>query len=69
MPDALSNAELNVQQVALLPARTVLSTFTQGSAANGADHFGGISLGIPFMDKIFPGAGSAIGDPGQNANG
>lgn len=65
MSDALSYAELDVQ---LLPARTVLSTFVQG-AANGADAFGGIGLGIPILDKFFPGSGNAVGGDGQNANG
>lgn len=68
MSDVLSYAELDGQQVALLPARTVLSTFAQG-AANGADAFGGVGIGIPIVDKLFPGSGNAVGGAGQSANG
>ncbi|MGH3289394.1 MAG: hypothetical protein ACRDU4_02200 [Mycobacterium sp.] len=73
MCDTLSNIELNGQRVELLPARTVLSTFTQGAdggtGANGADKFGGIGVGLPIVDKILPGAGNAMGGAGQSANG
>ncbi len=67
MSNTLSCAELDGQRAELLPARTVLSTFTQG--ANGSDAFGGIGLGIPILDKIFPGSGNAVGGAGQSANG
>jgi hypothetical protein len=68
MSDALNSAELDRQSVELLPARTVLSTFVQ-SGANGSDAFGGIGLGIPILDKLFPGSGNAVGGAGQSANG
>jgi hypothetical protein len=68
MSDTVSCAELDGQRVELLPARTVLSTFAQG-AANGTDSFGGIGIGLPILDKIFPGSGNAVGGAGQSANG
>ncbi|HEV7827742.1 MAG TPA: hypothetical protein VGP04_02615 [Pseudonocardiaceae bacterium] len=67
MSDTLSCAELDGQRVELLPARTVLSMFTQ--AANGSDAFGGIGLGIPILSYFFPGSGNAVGGAGQSANG
>lgn len=67
MSDTVSCAELDGQRVELLPARTVLTTFTQ--AANGSDAFGGIGLGIPILDKLFPGSGNAVGGNGASANG
>ncbi|MGH3833617.1 MAG: hypothetical protein ACRDRS_24805 [Pseudonocardiaceae bacterium] len=74
MSDALSFTELAGQHVELLPARTVLSTFVQGTnGANGADSVGTIGLGgVPIVGKMFPllsGAGNAVGSPGGNANG
>ena len=73
MSDALSYAELDRQHGELLPARTVLSTFVQGSngstGANGRDSFGTIGIGLPILDKFFPGAGNAVGGAGQSANG
>ena len=73
MSDALSSAELDGQRVELLPARTVLSTFVQGSdggtGANGKDAIGGVGIGLPILDKIFPGSGNAVGGDGQSANG
>ncbi len=67
MSEALVWAELDGQHVELLPARTVLSTFAQG--ADGIDSFGGIGIGLPIVDKIFPGSGNAVGGAGQSANG
>ena len=67
MLDTLTFAELDAQHLELLPARTVLSTFTQ--AANGHDAWGGIGLGIPILNQIFPGSGNAVGGAGQSANG
>jgi hypothetical protein len=73
MSDALCYTELDGQHGELLPARTVLSTFVQGSnggtGANGPDKFGGIGIGLPFLDKILPGSGNAHGGDGGNANG
>jgi hypothetical protein len=69
MPDTLSYAVLDGQHGELLPARTVLSTFVQGSAANGSDAFGEIGIGVPILNQIFPGAGNAVGGNGQSANG
>jgi hypothetical protein len=66
MSDVLNCAQLDVE---LLPARTVLSTFAQGTGANGTDAFGGLGIGIPIVDKILPGSGNAVGGAGQNANG
>ncbi len=68
MSDMLSCAEVDGQRVELLPARTVLSTFVQGGA-NGTDSFGGVGIGLPVLDKIFPGSGNAVGGAGQSANG
>jgi hypothetical protein len=67
MSDALSFAELDGQQVELLPARTVLSMFAQGTdgghASNGTDSMGLIGIaGIP-------GDGNGVGSPGGNADG
>ena len=73
MSDVLSYAELDRQHGELLPARTVLSMFAQGSdggmGAAGLDKFGGIGIGLPILDKFFPGAGNAVGGAGQSANG
>ncbi|MGH3695840.1 MAG: hypothetical protein ACRDRX_17930 [Pseudonocardiaceae bacterium] len=67
MSETLVWAELGGQHAELLPARTVLSTFAQG--ADGMDSFGGIGIGLPIMNQIFPGSGNAVGGPGQSANG
>lgn len=67
MSEALVPAELDGQHVELLPARTVLSMFAQG--ADGMDSFGGLGVGLPIVDKIFPGSGNAVGGAGQNASG
>jgi hypothetical protein len=68
MSDALSFAELDGQQVELLPARTVLSMFAQGTdgghASNGTDGSGLIGL-----DRFIPGGGNGFGAPGGNADG
>ncbi len=64
---ALGWTELDGQHVELLPARTVLSMFAQG--ADGMDSFGGVGIGLPILDKIFPGSGNAVGGAGQSANG
>jgi hypothetical protein len=73
MSDTLSDTELEGERAELLPARTVLSTFTQGAnggnGANGLDKWGGIGLGIPILDKLFPGSGNAVGGAGESANG
>jgi hypothetical protein len=70
MSDTLSYAELDGQHVELWPARTVLSSFVQGSTGgNGLDSFGGVGVGLPILDKMFPGAGNAVGGAGQSANG
>ncbi|MGH3717803.1 MAG: hypothetical protein ACRDRI_02990 [Pseudonocardiaceae bacterium] len=72
MSDALSFTELDGQQVELLPARTVLSMFAQGTdgghAANGIDGIGTLGLKTLGLD-IIPGSGNGVGGPGGNANG
>lgn len=53
MFDAVSFAEIDEQQVELLPARTVLSALDGGVGAPGADSTGGIGAviaGIPIGD-------------------
>lgn len=72
MSDALSSAELDGQQVELLPARTVLSMFAQGidggQASNGTDSIG--TTGIKILNiPLIPGGGNGIGTAGGNADG
>jgi hypothetical protein len=68
MSDALSFAELDGQHVELLPARTVLSMFAQGTdgdhASNGTD-----GIGLIGIDRFIPGGGNGMGSPGGSANG
>ena len=66
MSDAQSFAELDGQQVELLPARTVLSMFAQGlegaPGAPGVGTIGATVLGIPVGDNSGNGIGGAGGD-------
>ncbi|MGH3773476.1 MAG: hypothetical protein ACRDRW_19140 [Pseudonocardiaceae bacterium] len=64
MSDALSFAELDGQQVELLPTRTVLSTFTHGT--NGGDATGTIGVATSFLGNLIH--GNSYGTPGTNAN-
>ncbi|MBV8539153.1 MAG: hypothetical protein JO063_04025 [Pseudonocardiales bacterium] len=68
MSDALSFAELDGQQVELLPARTVLSTFTQG-ADGGTAIDGTDGVGVIGINRLIPGGGNGYGTPGSNADG
>ncbi len=74
MSDALNCAEFDGQQVELLPARTVLSMFAQGTdggyGTGGAPGIGNFGLRILGID-IPPGsnAGNGVGGPGGGANG
>jgi hypothetical protein len=68
MSDAANCSERDEQeqQVELLPARTVLSMFTQGlDGTPGIGTIGGSILGIPFGDN----SGNGIGGAGGSANG
>lgn len=76
MSDALSFAEFDGQQVELLPARTVLSLFAQGTdggyGAPGLPGYGDVGLkifGIPIGNSNSSGSGSGIGGDGGSANG
>jgi len=57
-----------VQQVELLPARTVRSRFTQGTGggdcSNGTDGIGRIG-----RDRLITGGGNGVGTAGGDANG
>lgn len=72
MSDELGFAELDTQQVELLPARTVLSMLARGSngggAGNGTDGKGALGMKVLNMPLI-PGGGNGFGTPGANANG
>ena len=66
--DVLSIAELDGHHVELLPARTVLSMFTQGTdgghGSNGID-----GIGLIGLDRLIPGGGNGVGTAGGDANG
>ena len=66
--DVLSIAELDGHHVELLPARTVLSMFTQGTdgghGSNGID-----GIGLIGLDRFIPGGGNGVGTAGGDANG
>ncbi len=65
MSDTVSVAELEAQQVELLPARTVLSTFTtkgEGGTSSGK----GFSLSPTALLGL---TGNGYGAPGTNADG
>jgi hypothetical protein len=68
LSDALDFAELNGHHVELLPARTVLSMFTQGTdgghGSNGID-----GIGLIGLDRFIPGGGNGVGTAGGDANG
>ena len=74
MSDAVSFVEIDGQHVELLPARTVLSMFAQGTdggyGTGGAPGIGNFGLRILGID-IPPGsnAGNGVGGPGGGANG
>jgi hypothetical protein len=73
MSDTVSFAELDGQHVELLPARTVMSTFSIGrtDSNTGADGLPGIgTLGISALGRdLLPGGGNGVGMPGGNASG
>ncbi|HEY6422225.1 MAG TPA: hypothetical protein VIY28_03045 [Pseudonocardiaceae bacterium] len=78
MSDAMSCAELDGQQVELLPARTVLSLFTMGSTGSDGGHGASGSDGQGFIElnsDVLPllgqsnSAGSGIGGHGGAAGG
>jgi hypothetical protein len=66
MSGTRSNAECSGQQAELLPARTVLSTFTRasdgGHNGGGKNLLDGLTVQIPLLDKI-------LGNPGSGADG
>jgi hypothetical protein len=64
MSDALSFAELDGQHGELLPARTVLSMFTQGAHDGNASHGSGLVSNV--MDLLH---GNSTGANGSNADG
>jgi hypothetical protein len=68
MSDALTFTELDGQHVELLPARTVLSMFTQstdgGQGNNGTD-----GMGLIGINHLIPGGGNGMGGPGGSADG
>jgi hypothetical protein len=68
MSDVLSFTELDGQHVELLPARTVLSMFVQGTdggqGSNGTDGVGFLGIG-----RIIPGGGNGVGSNGGSADG
>ena len=72
MSDAMSFAQLEGQTPELLPARTVMSTFsirrTDSTGADGAPGIG--TLGISLLGRdVVPGGGNGVGTPGGNAPG
>ncbi|MGH3898219.1 MAG: hypothetical protein ACRDTA_08175 [Pseudonocardiaceae bacterium] len=78
MSDALSFVEIDGQHVELLPARTVLSTFSMGGGDGGAGGAGGDAqggLGVNLLSGIGvlgtgnASAGNATGGAGGSANG
>lgn len=67
MSDAVSFAEIDEQQVELLPERTVMSTFCLGEpGGNGGDGTGGIGTdvlsGIGVLAPVTAITGSGIGE-------
>lgn len=71
MCDTVSSAELDGQHAELLPARTVLSTFsaTDGGAATDGAHGVG-TIGVTMLGReLLPGGGNGTGAAGQSANG
>lgn len=64
MSDVLSFAEFDGTDVELLPARTVLSMFTQGSGSN--NHGPGVDLSLT---KWLGLDGNGYGPAGADANG
>jgi hypothetical protein len=72
MSDRLSSAELEVQQVELLPARTVLSLFSIGAGKGGqggtpgAGGTGTGGVGINFGNMVFGGTQTNIMGMGFN---
>jgi hypothetical protein len=77
MSDALSFAEIDGQQVELLPARTVMSLFSTGGGDGGQGGAGGKGQGgvglnvlnIEALGHALNGAGAGAGAGGGNANG
>ncbi len=78
MSDALSFAEIDGQQVELLPARTVMSMFVVKSGGDGGvggaggKGTGGIGVNLITVDALgdqVNSAGNGIGGPGGSANG
>lgn len=76
MSDAVSFAEINEQQVELLPERTVMSTIfqTEGgqTGGNGGDGTGGIGIpilsGIGILAEGTSSAGDGMGGAGGAVN-
>ncbi len=74
MSDTVNFDELNEQHLELLPARTVLSTFSLqgadgGIASDGADATGSIGGNILGMPMPLFGDGNATGASGASADG
>jgi hypothetical protein len=72
MSDTVSFAELDGQHVELLPARTVMSTFsirrTDSTGPNGAPGIGTLGISLSGRDVV-PGGGNGVGMSGGNASG
>ncbi len=74
MSDELSFAELDGQHVELLPARTVLSTFSTqgtdgGTGGHGSDCTGTVGVVMLGRDLLGNGGGNCVGTPGASADG
>src|SRR6476646_7879880 len=75
MSDALSFVEIDGQHVELLPARTVMSTFSmhECEAGNGGSAQGGLGInllsGIGILGTGIASAGDATGGNGGSADG
>lgn len=66
MPSTRSDGQFTAQHAELLPARTVLSTFTRasdgGHNGGGKNLLDGLTVHIPLLDKV-------LGNPGNGADG
>ncbi len=71
MPSTRSDAQFTAQQAELLPARTVLSTFTRagdgGQNGGGKNLLDGLTVHIPLLDKVLGSPGT--GTDGSTSNG